>query len=253
MASILTLLVILTVSILITRVVTTALVLTGMSHETARFQARSAFSGVGYTTREAEAIVNHPVRRRIIMVTMLMGNIGIATVMATVIMSYMSTAQATDHRWLNVVLLVVGLALLWGASTSRRVERVLSRVITKALHRWTRLDIQDYVAVLQLENGYAVSEMKVEPGDWLAGKTLQEAALTNEGVLVLGIRKLDGTYLGAPRGNSRIEVDDLLILYAQIHRLEELDRRRAGPPGEIAHREAVAANVGQDPAINVEH
>jgi hypothetical protein len=244
MAPILTLLVILTVSILITRVVTAALVLTGMSHEAARFQARSAFSGVGYTTREAESIVSHPVRRRIIMLAMLLGNIGIATVMATVIMSFISTAQAPERRWLNVLFLFIGLAVLWVAAASKRLERGLNRIITAGLHRWTRLDLQDYVAILQLENGYAVSEMKVEPEDWLAGKSLQEAALTTEGVLVLGIKKPSGSYLGAPRGAARIETDDVLILYAPIHRLEELDRRRAGPPGEMAHEEAVAENVG---------
>lgn len=248
MAPILTLLVILAVSLLITRVVTTALVLTGLSQESARFQARSAFSGVGYMTREAESIVNHPVRRRIIMVAMLMGNIGIATVMATVIMSYISTAQAPERRWMNIALLAVGIGLLWTAASSQRVEKALNRVIATGLKRWSKLDLRDYVALLQLQNGYAVSEMTVEAGDWLAGKTLQEAALTREGVLVLGIQKVKGDYVGAPRGDSRVEVDDVLILYAPLSRLEELDRRRAGPPGEIAHREAVAENVGQNPA-----
>ncbi|MBP7829612.1 MAG: TrkA C-terminal domain-containing protein [Kiritimatiellae bacterium] len=102
-----------------------------------------------------------------------------------------------------------------------------------------QLDVKDYVALLQLQNGYAVSEMKVEPSDWLAGQDLQGAALTREGVLVLGIQKPDGSFIGAPRGDNRIEVDDILVLYAPIRRLQELDQRRAGPPGEEAHEEAV--------------
>jgi Trk-type K+ transport system membrane component len=37
-------------SLLITRIATIALSVTGLSRETARFQARSAFTGVGFTT-----------------------------------------------------------------------------------------------------------------------------------------------------------------------------------------------------------
>ena len=48
-------LVVLLVSLLIARVGTVALTVTGMSREAARFQARSAFFGVGFTTGEAEA------------------------------------------------------------------------------------------------------------------------------------------------------------------------------------------------------
>ena len=70
-------LVVLLVSLLVARVGTVALTLTGMSREAARFQARSAFFGVGFTTGEAEAVVGHPVRRRIIMWLILLGNAGV--------------------------------------------------------------------------------------------------------------------------------------------------------------------------------
>ncbi len=63
------LLTVLFLSLLITRLATTALTLTGLSCEMARFQARSAFTGTGFTTSESEAIVNHPVRRRILIST----------------------------------------------------------------------------------------------------------------------------------------------------------------------------------------
>ncbi|HWH13902.1 MAG TPA: hypothetical protein VNT51_04095 [Miltoncostaeaceae bacterium] len=47
------------VSLLVTRVATVLLTATGLSREVARFQARSALSGVGFTTGEAESVVNH--------------------------------------------------------------------------------------------------------------------------------------------------------------------------------------------------
>jgi hypothetical protein len=57
---------VLALSMLITGLATSALSMTGLSRESARFQARSAFTGTGFTTQEAEKVVNHPVRRRII-------------------------------------------------------------------------------------------------------------------------------------------------------------------------------------------
>jgi len=61
MVSVIVLLIILTLSILITRIATVALTLTGLSRDSARFQARSAFLGVGFTTIESESVVRHPV------------------------------------------------------------------------------------------------------------------------------------------------------------------------------------------------
>lgn len=52
-------------SSLIVRAAAIALMMTGMDEKRARFQALSAFSGTGFTTREAEFVINHPKRRRI--------------------------------------------------------------------------------------------------------------------------------------------------------------------------------------------
>src|ERR687884_915149 len=99
-------LVVLLVSLLVARVGTVALTLTGMSREASRFQARSAFFGVGFTTAEAEAVVGHPVRRRIIMWLILLGNAGVITTVGTLLISF---AGGGDHLT-TVIVLVAGLA-----------------------------------------------------------------------------------------------------------------------------------------------
>jgi hypothetical protein len=225
-------------SLLVTRIAAMALMFTGLSSEAARFQARSAFSGVGFTTTESELIVNHPVRRRIVMFLMLLGNIGIATVVATVIVSLLSTAGSGN--WLRNIILFIGcLSLLWFIAASHFVERQLNRIIAWGLKRWTRLDVQDYVAVLHLQNEFAVWEMQVESKDWLAGKSLIDAGLSSEGVLILGIQRKNGIYIGAPQGVSRILEGDILVMYGPQQRLEELDQRKAGTSGDQAHQDAI--------------
>ncbi|MGI9432114.1 MAG: potassium transporter TrkA, partial [Myxococcota bacterium] len=81
------LLLILGTSMILTRIAAVALEHTGLSQAAARFQARSAFTGTGFTTAEAEQVVGHPVRRRIIMWLMLVGNVGIVSAMAALLLS----------------------------------------------------------------------------------------------------------------------------------------------------------------------
>lgn len=54
MTAVLTLLVVILESMVITRIATIALMATGLTRESARFQARSALTGVDFTTSESE-------------------------------------------------------------------------------------------------------------------------------------------------------------------------------------------------------
>ncbi|MDP2423362.1 MAG: TrkA C-terminal domain-containing protein [Bacteroidales bacterium] len=236
--AIISLLVVITIFLLAIRLAAMAMILTGMSQESARFQALSALAGVGFTTKESESVISHPVRRRIIKFLMLGGNIGVPAVVATIVVSFLTTARA-ENWWWPVLILVVGLTGLTILARSKYTERHLNTWLTWALKKWTDLDARDYISLLQLQNGYAVTELFIEPGDWLDEKTLSEAALSKEGVLVLGIQYRDGTFIGTPRAIDIIQSGDTLVLYGRIDRLRELDQRGAAA-GETAHQEAVA-------------
>jgi len=235
------LLVALALSLIITRVATMALMLTGLSRESARFQARSAFTGVGFTTTEAESVIGHPVRRHIIMMLMLLGNVGIATFIASLMITMLRVSDQTQNTtdWARGLgLLAAGLFLIWAAASSRWVEKQLNRPIAFALRRFTHLDVRDYVSLLELASGFTVSELGVEPEDWIADRTLEELCLSREGILVLGIRRKNGNYLGAPSGTSRVCAHDTLVIYGTRYRIEELDTRCCGPEGDAAHAAA---------------
>ena len=239
MAAIISLLTVVALSLLITRVGTVALTLTGLSREVARFQARSAFSGVGFTTTESEQVVQHPVRRRIILLLILLGNAGVVSALASLVLSFTSF---TGQEWLpRLLILVGGLAALWVIAASRLIDRWLSRMIGWGLKRWTHLDVRDYAALLNLSGEYRVVELQVKPRDWIANRRLSELKLRDEGVLVLGIHKADGSYIGAPHGHTEITPNDTIVLYGRASVLAELDARRTGAGGDRAHAAAVKA------------
>src|SRR5919201_1567697 len=110
---------------LVARVGGVALTLTGMSRESQRFQARSAFFGVGFTTGEAEAVVSHPVRRRIIMWLIVLGNAGVVSTMGTLVISF----AGGGDRLTTVLVLVAGVAVLAALSVSRPVDISLTKLI----------------------------------------------------------------------------------------------------------------------------
>ena len=95
MVALISLLVIITLSIVAVRIGAIALELTGLSPEIASFQAQSAFSGAGFTTSEAEVIVSHPVRRRIVRILILFGSAGLTTSIATLKSSELVEATNT--------------------------------------------------------------------------------------------------------------------------------------------------------------
>jgi hypothetical protein len=215
-----------------------ALTLTGLSRESARFQARSAFTGVGFTTSESEQVVNHPVRRRILMLLMLVGNAGVITVIATLVITF--TQGGSEGDWtLRVGVAAVAFTAIWFLTWNRWVDRRLSAAIAWGLRKWVRVDARDYAALLHLEHGYSVTELAIQEHDWLAGKTLIEADISHEGVLVLGIHRADGTVIGAPKGASEIKAGDTLTIYGREESLADLDRRGRGKRGDHAHMRAI--------------
>jgi Trk-type K+ transport system membrane component len=97
MVTIIPLLVIVVIMLAVIRGATIALASTGMSRESARFQAVSALTGAGFTTTESERVVQHPGRRHIIFVLMLLGGFGLVTGMSSLILSVVDITSNPEH------------------------------------------------------------------------------------------------------------------------------------------------------------
>lgn len=211
-----------------------------MNQEAARFQARPALTGAGFTTTESERVVNHPVRRRIIMVLMLLGNTGLVLGASLMVILLAGGGDGLAQRWQQVALLLGGLFALYVAARSAWLERGMARFIERVLARHTDLARRDYASLLRLGGDYRVVEMTVRRDDWMAGRRLAELELSREGVLVLGITRAEGGYVGAPRGDTQLGVGDIVMLYGKQSVLSDLDERRAGVGGQLRHAEGVA-------------
>ncbi len=233
------LLTVLGLSLVITKIATQALTMTGLSEDIARFQARSAFTGTGFTTSETEKVVKHPVRRKIVMYLMIARSAGLVTIIISLILSF-GVGDDGEGRMMRLGWLIAGVGVLWVMARSGLIDRVLNRVIQWAIRTWTDLDTRDYAELFNLHGDYLVRELTLEEADWLAGRRLGECRISEEGVTVLGIYRDDGDYVGAPDGDTELYAEDRLILYGRAEVLQNLDERRKGIVGEREHEEAVS-------------
>lgn len=249
-AAVVTVLSVFTVSVLVVRAGTVALVMTGLSRDVARFQALSAYTGTGFTTNEAEQVVDSPERRRVVETLTRVGSVGLVTGVSTVVISFANSSSSEGLGHLAV--LVVGFLLLVALLRSDAFDRVLTPFFERLLERTTSLTLRDYTNLLHLRGDYRVAELPVLPEGWLAGERLADLALPEEGVIVLAVAHGsddgDGEYEGAPNGDVRLSPGDRLLAYGREDRLDELTNREAGDVSARASavREHENADAGDD-------
>lgn len=219
------------------RVATIALVGTGMATESAAFQARSALMGVGFTTAEAEGVINHPVRRKIILWLMTFGNAGIITGVTSLLLGFVNAE--TDQTIRRAAILVLGLVVVLVLTRSIVLDRILTRFTRWALARWTTLDTRDFAHLLRFDHDYGIIEMNAQGEDWLVDRPLSELGLPDEGIVVLGLQRREGVFIGAPTGHTVIHAGDTVITYGRFDHLQDLDDRHQGRQGDRAHQQAV--------------
>ena len=204
---------ILSLSVFVIRVASVALRFTGLSDDSARFQALSAFTGTGFTTREAETVVNYPVRRRIISILMTIGNLGLVTVFATLVVSLVGTDGEVGAVIVQIGWLVGGLGLLWVFMLNGTADRILCSLIGKLLNSTTFLGTRAYHRLLQVGDGYSVCEHPVAPGLLAADGTVDDDAFAALKLVPMVIRNPDGEQSLPTDALMKLSANDTIVLF----------------------------------------
>ena len=207
------------VSMLIVRAGAIALMMTGMSFDKAKFQALSAFSGTGFTTREAEHVVNNARRRKIISILMVTGNAGIVTVIVAATSSFASSKGM--EIGLNILILLTALSLTLIIIRHTPIVRHWEQFAQARLARMKIFEDDRTVdELLHITEGYGVVRIRLSDSSVFIGKTLSEinAGLTHS--FVLGIER-DNEWLPTPRLTRSLRADDSLVIYGKLEDIAE--------------------------------
>jgi hypothetical protein len=199
------------VSFIIVRIGGFALQLTGIEPEVARFQALSAFSGTGFTTREAERVVGHRTRRRIVTILIILGNAGLVTIIATLVASF---TQVTGYTWffIRLAIIVGGIFGLYQLIIRSNVgQRIVDRLQRPLMNRILR-ETPAVEEIFHVEKDWAISLAMIKGSSKSIG--LSVADITAEGdIEILSIDRA-GTYITRPDLEEKIVEGDRLLVYA---------------------------------------
>lgn len=208
------------ISLVFGLVATGALIATGLPPDIASFQARSAFTGAGFTTTEAESVVNHAVRRRIISMTMFVGNLGTPTLVVTVLVGLLAPGPgSTSERSLTAV---SGVMLILLLIANGPVRRWLVSVGQSYARRRLLPALGDRPEeLLALGSDFTIGTVRVaeDPGDTY--RSLRGLADAIPNAKVLGVRR-GSKYFGESPLDITLREGDELIVYATRERLESL-------------------------------
>lgn len=192
MGAALTIFVLLSLSVFVIRVAAVALRLTGLDDSSARFQALSAFTGTGFTTIESEAIVNYPVRRKVVSLLMIVGNLGLVSVFATLVVSLVQTDGEAEAVLAQLGWLVAGLVLVWFVILNPFADRVLCAAIGRVLTSTTILGNRPFHRLLQLGDGLSICEHPLRSIQLEEDGRVSAAALESLNLDVVALRSPEG-------------------------------------------------------------
>lgn len=213
------------VSYLVVRAAAIALMMTGMDEKRARFQALSAFSGTGFTTKEAESVVNHPVRRRVVTMLMIFGNAGIVTVIVTATSSLV-TSKGHDLP-LNIIFFFIGIFLIYKVATYKGFMRRWESFIEDKLVKSPAFEEGATEDLLHLVEGNGLVRAVIKEDSPLVGNSLSKSKLTEKGLLVLGIER-GKSWIPIPKAKEIIRESDRLVVYGPLDKLKALFREHSG-------------------------
>jgi len=198
---------------LIVRIATVILKMTGLDEKTALFQAVSSFTGTGFTTKEAEVILEDEVRRKTVTVLMILGKVGIVSVIASFILSFGKDNLFSDLR--KVALLVAVILVLYKAVSMDRFSLWLNRIIEKKIVARGIVEQKTLEEVFRLPKGYGIAKLHVGVKSEELGKTLAGAGFIKKDILVLSIERKN-ELISFPHADDIIEEEDTLLCYGLL-------------------------------------
>ncbi len=219
MTAVLLLLVVVGASLIVVRAGAVALELTGMEPEKARFQALSAFTNTGFTTREAEDVTRFPARRKIISTLIVLGRAGTVSVIATFATSLLDRDPMRIFLHLGVI--AVAVFVIYRLAIWRRLKERMRDVLRRWLLRRFDLRAPSLEEMLVVAEGIGVVRVAVQAGTSVVSRRLADLDLKARKVQVLSIIRGERV-IAVPTGEDTLLAGDVAICYGDTRVATEL-------------------------------
>ncbi len=190
------------------------LIVTGLDSEIARFQAVSMLTSTGFTTKESELILRHPVRRKIGVFLISFGVFSLAVMIST-----LSNLLAQSFRvpQLTGVTLAFGAVLL--AAKNKRVVGSLKRRFHKHLKQEFELHELPIEEVLYFTDSDLFTRISIRKGSAMAGRGLRDVCCREEDINVLFVQRGE-TKIRRECLRLALQEGDILFVYGDKEAIE---------------------------------
>lgn len=211
MMAIITLSLIIFLQLLANRVGAIVLVFTGLPEDVAKFQARSALFGCGFTTAESEDVMSDPVRRKIIYKLMFLGHVGIIATISGAILGVVKLGNSEESVIFHCSLFFGSLVIVGLLARSALFERLLYKMFRRISKRFDLFSSYRMGHVATLPGNHTVIEYAVDPGH--AAVSVSTLQNEEDAVTILAIHQADGKFTSRPVLETEIHGNDVLYLY----------------------------------------
>jgi len=205
--------------------------LTGLSPEQANFQSVSAFTGTGFTTREAELVAAHKERRKIASVLMILGSAGFVTLIATLVSTINTSASVEPIipalkkivpgfliQYANLGIVLILLFLVYKIFHSSKFFGLLMGKIQEQMLDKKLLQRARFEELLLNARGYGISQIELTTKNPLTGKTLSESKLRSNDILVLSVERGQENIIN-PVATTKLKLHDTLVCFGKLENI----------------------------------
>ena len=194
--------------------------LTGLELSKARFQIISILTHTGFTTRESELIVQHPVRRKIasiLMIVSYVAQITLITLLFNVLTNAPKNVLSISIAVACMILFVI--AVTQSRYLSERFGRITEKLLKnkiKKMNSGGRIE-----QLLNLSPDFSIYELIVDTDSFISNKTLSEVHLKQHFIQVLKIDR-GSEVIDFPTAGTQVFAGDRMIVYGKVDALTKM-------------------------------
>lgn len=195
-------------------IVTTLFEITGVPEYKARFQVLIMMTAIGYSSKESELILQHPIRRKIAMLVMVYAYIS-NLAMLTILINLSKTPVTLKIMLICFAVLFFICILL---KNRVKIESRLKYYFMKS--SWLSVNKSNVYYLLSKDNDHGLYNIYVNDTFKFTGQTLEKCPLKEIGIQVLSIDKGHKIEL-SPKADYIIEKGDNLLVYCRLSKIKE--------------------------------
>lgn len=245
MIAALTLAILYAISVTIVRVASVILRHTGLPDHVSRLQSISAMSGAGFTTTESELIVNHPLRRRVITWLMIIGNLGFASVAATLIVTFVGKGGNPYAIAIQAVIILAVVGVTVFIVNNGKLDEWMCARIGKLVEANMDDDMEDRFDRLFLwENGQILAR-HVYAGEGAIHVSDIKPDTSDHSIMILGAETRAGNLMGDELEEATVYTGAEFLVFG-TERGHRAFQKRIARAGTAAETNAVAEDAEQE-------